>query len=268
MELVQLAHDYDPVKHFTGGWWWSIKYNGERCFWDGGISRGKPKSSVPFAKTDKDYRYRETQYATGLWTRYGNVIHAPDYFLDNLGDIPLDGELYSRILTRQQLFSTIKDLVPGPDWKAVEYYVFDIPVPIQYETAYYRLQKIIHPPLQLVTQTPLPLRDSGAEIERLLAAHPNEEGIMIRNPVAIYRKERVWTLLKYKHTYRGEGVITGIVEGKGKLEGVMGSVIVDGRIGVSGFTMEERRTVKVGDRIAYIYSGLSDDGIPMEARRA
>jgi len=126
-EFLMLAHTYDPKKHGIAGWWVSEKLDGMRCFWDGGVSRGVPKSEVPWANTTKDYRYTETQIATGLWSRYGNVIHAPDWWLDELPDMPLDGELYQKG-HRQELMSTLKKIVPDNDaWSRVRYYVFGAP---------------------------------------------------------------------------------------------------------------------------------------------
>jgi DNA ligase 1 len=128
-EFVYLAHTFKPEKHGVAGWWWSEKLDGQRCFWDGGVSRGKPKNSVPWANTNKDARYKDLQIATGLWSRYGNIIHAPDWFLDKLPKILLDGELWSsdRIF-RQEISSIIKTLIPNSEtWKKIHYCVFDSP---------------------------------------------------------------------------------------------------------------------------------------------
>jgi DNA ligase-1 len=107
----------------------SEKLDGMRCFWDGGVTRGMKKNDVPFANLDKDYRYKEEQIATGLWSRYGNVIHAPDWFLDQLPELLLDGELYlgRGDGARQELMSTIKDIKPGIGWQKVTYNIFDSP---------------------------------------------------------------------------------------------------------------------------------------------
>jgi DNA ligase-1 len=126
-EFLLLAHPFDAEKHGIGGWFMSEKLDGMRAFWDGGITRGVPKKDVPFANTAKDHRYKKPPIATGLWSRYGNVIHAPDWWLDKLPKIPLDGELYTEREMRQTLFSVIKDLEPGPGWEHVSYHVFDLP---------------------------------------------------------------------------------------------------------------------------------------------
>ena len=131
-EFLMLAHKYKPKKYGVGGWFLSEKLDGMRAYWDGGVSRGMLKSEVPWANTDKDDRYIVSPTATGLWSRYGNVIHAPDWWLDKLPAIPLDGELYIHE-ARQNLMSIVKDTVPGRGWAQVTYRVFDMPA---YETVF------------------------------------------------------------------------------------------------------------------------------------
>lgn len=116
-------------KHGVAGWYWSEKLDGQRCFWDGGVSRGVPKSEVPWANTAKDARYKKPPIATGLWSRYGNVIHAPDRFLDKLPPMLLDGELWSfNKLYRQEISSIIKKLEPDDfEWVSIVFAVFDSP---------------------------------------------------------------------------------------------------------------------------------------------
>jgi DNA ligase-1 len=127
---MMLAHNHNPKKHIIGGWFMSEKLDGQRCFWDGGISRGVLKSEVPWANTGKDNRYKVPPVATGLWSRYGNVIHAPGWWLDLLPRVPLDGELYvgRGEGARQHLSTIIRKLEPDEDaWCEVDYCVFDMP---------------------------------------------------------------------------------------------------------------------------------------------
>ena len=77
-EFLMLAHTHNPTKEDIGGWFYSEKLDGMRAFWDGGVSSGLPKAQVPWANTDKDERLTKEEIATGLWSRYGNVIHAPE----------------------------------------------------------------------------------------------------------------------------------------------------------------------------------------------
>lgn len=129
-EFVMLAHNYNSAKHGVGGRWWSEKLDGMFSFWDGGVSRGILKSEVPWANCDKDSRYLEPPVATGLWSRYGNVIHAPDEWLDDVPKMPLCGELFNRRGRggRQDLMSTVKDLVPDVNqWAKVKLHCYNMP---------------------------------------------------------------------------------------------------------------------------------------------
>lgn len=130
-EFVMLAHVYDPVKNNPSAWFVSEKLDGMRCYYDGGITRGLLTSEIPWANTTKDGRYLSPQRATGLWSRYGKAIQAPDWFLDKLPTIPLDGELWMGRGNFQKVMSTVKDLVPGPAWRDVKYMVFDAPSYLQ-----------------------------------------------------------------------------------------------------------------------------------------
>ena len=124
-EFVMLAQTLKKRK--LKGFWYSEKLDGMRCLWDGGISRGVLKSEIPWANNDRDERLIVPPVATGLWSRYGNVIQAPNWFLDQLPPFPLDGELYLGRGQWQRLSTIVKRLDPGPDWSDVNYHVFDMP---------------------------------------------------------------------------------------------------------------------------------------------
>ena len=129
--FVMLAHPYSAKKHAVGGWFVSEKLDGQRCIYIPG-TRGLSKMCVPFANTDKDGRYLDEQICSGLWSRYGNVIHAPDEWLDTLPEVIMDGELFLRRGKggRQELSKIIKPLTPDADaWANVKFQVFDLPAP-------------------------------------------------------------------------------------------------------------------------------------------
>jgi DNA ligase 1 len=127
-DFLQQLGTYSPKKHYVGGWLASEKLDGQRVFWDGGVTRGLLKKDIPWANTAKDGRYKDDQIATGLWTRLGNVIHAPAKWLDQLPPVVLDGELYNPNLPRQELRSIIARLTPDEtDWlEAVRLYTFGL----------------------------------------------------------------------------------------------------------------------------------------------
>lgn len=125
-EFLQLLHKYDSKKHFLNSWFMSEKLDGRRVFWDGGISRGIPTDQVPYANTVKDKRFVDEKFATGLWSRYGKAIQAPDTFLDKLPKIFLDGELFLGLGLQQELMS-ITSSHEGTDWSDVKFMILDSP---------------------------------------------------------------------------------------------------------------------------------------------
>src|SRR5690348_4396294 len=113
-EFLMLAHKYQP-KIDICGWYCSEKLDGIRAFWDGGISRGLPCREVPYANVTKHNRYLNEQIATGLWTRYGQAIQAPAWFLDKLPPVMMDGECWSGYGKFERTMSITRDLVPNDD---------------------------------------------------------------------------------------------------------------------------------------------------------
>lgn len=124
--FLSLAHKYDPKKHEISGRFVSEKLDGMRFFWDGGRSRGEKVETVPFSNTLKS---NQVPIATGLWSRYGKVINAPDWWLDLLPGIPLDGELWSGRNQFQKISSVVRSTVNQKDWTGIKAMVFDTPPP-------------------------------------------------------------------------------------------------------------------------------------------
>jgi DNA ligase-1 len=126
-EYLMLAQTYKPMKHYIAGWLLSEKMDGERAFWDGGVSRGIPASEIPYANTVKDHRLKVQPVATGLWSRTGKVIHALDSWLDQLPRVPLDCELFMGRKQFQTLRKIVAQHVPDERWNQVTLNVFDSP---------------------------------------------------------------------------------------------------------------------------------------------
>lgn len=127
-EFLMLASKYDPKKHSPAGMMMSEKLDGVRCLWDGGISRGLACSAVPYANVEKHGRYVTPPMATGLWTRYGQSIQAPDWFLDQLPQqYLLDGELTIGRGQFQDTLSCVRSLNPTVAWRSICYQIFDAP---------------------------------------------------------------------------------------------------------------------------------------------
>lgn len=126
-EFLMLAQNFDPIKHRGNGFYASEKLDGIRCLWDGGVTRGMSIDRVPWANNAKHARFVTETICTGLWTRYGQPIMAPDFWLDDLPDAPLDGELTMGRKSWQILSSCIKKRIADHTWRDVKYMVFGSP---------------------------------------------------------------------------------------------------------------------------------------------
>lgn len=134
-EFLLKAHTYKPAKYDVAGWYVSEKLDGSRCFWDGGLTRGFPTQEVPWAnvinsKTGAPKKFHLT--ATGLWSTYGNPIIAPEWFLNQLPSMFLDGELWAGRGQFQECRSIISTDSPGIGWKKIEFPIFSSPTPEQF----------------------------------------------------------------------------------------------------------------------------------------
>lgn len=119
------------------------------------------------------------------------------------------------------------------------------------------------------------------------------EGLMFVNPYGYYQDYRSYDLLKWKPIFETECVVEDYVDGLGRHDGRMGSLLgkltwdekvnsIPGgewklvgkevTFGVSGFSDDERgweyvfRTWPRGKEIKIIFSGVTNDGVPASAR--
>ncbi len=263
-EYTMLAHVLDPKKHRIGGWWLSEKLDGTRAIWDGGISRGIPVEQINYANKVKDGRYLEAPVATGLWSRSGKAIQAPDWWLDKLPKIMLDGELWIGYGCFQQL-RTIVSRLDSPDWQNVKYMVFDSPAPsemfaerdvkIRNEYTFhvsrpkegFSLAKAVKPEwtfelrnvflknqeqndvFNVVRQHKLKLNHTMAMEDLLMhtgsTVKKGGEGTMVRNGSSFWVPERSWNLLKHKPFFTDDGVVIGYTTGEaGKTCQLLGKI--------------------------------------------
>lgn len=131
-EYLMLAQVYDPDKHSVAGSYVSEKLDGTRAYWDGGVSRGARLTDVPWANIwDKKGGLKANlpEFATGLWSRYGNPIMAPDWFLNQLPCCPLDGELWAGRGAFQDCRSIVSRNEPDERWRDIRFAVFGSPSP-------------------------------------------------------------------------------------------------------------------------------------------
>jgi DNA ligase-1 len=138
-------------------------------------------------------------------------------------DVELDGELYSRTLTFEQLGSTIrKGDINDPRMESVFFYAFDIMNDETYHERVIRLESLIAS-LKKAEIVPWYIVNSHEEIEEKHKEFVDAgfEGTMIRNIDSHYQKNvRSYDLLKWKNFMDEEFEVVGWSTGKGKYENV------------------------------------------------
>lgn len=301
-ELVMLAKNFKDETILN--WYWSEKLDGMRCLWIP-ETRGINIRYIPFANNDKKERLRDEVIATGLWSRYGNVIHCPPSFVERLPNLILDGELYIGRGRFQETMSIVKEYIPGPGWVNVKFKVFDVPsyfdfcIPGQINNPNYKClfkheyfdwlvdkrkapslasfsnygavyNYLQNSGLDYVQQNRVELKTNIIdELEKISSG--GGEGIILRHPGLLWTPYRTKLLLKLKPLLRETGEIIDWTPGIGKLDGLMGSLKVRWRgiiFDLSGFTDAERviGRFKIGDKIKFKFRELTDNGTPKEAR--
>ncbi|MBC7817912.1 MAG: DNA ligase [Planctomycetaceae bacterium] len=227
-----------------GGWWMSEKLDGVRAYWDG----------------------------QQFLSRQGNVYHAPDWFLEGLPNVPLDGELWMDRKAFQRTVSIVRRQDKNEQWKTIRYLVFDAPaMSSAFEDRIAFLKEsvsdwkngfvTVHP--HELCRDVAHLRDELQRVESL-----GGEGLMLRQPGSIYVAGRSSTLLKVKTFHDAEATVIRHEPGKGRHAGRLGALAVrlpDGTefsVG-TGFSDRERESPPpVGSLIQFRYQELSDGGVP------
>ncbi|HKT27916.1 DNA ligase [Dyella sp.] len=232
-----------------GDYWISEKYDGVRGYWDGQTLR----------------------------TRSGAIIPAPAWFTERWPKTPMDGELWAGRGRFEQASSTIRQQPAADDaWRQMRYMVFDLPAHAgTFDQRIPALQKLVaqmdQPWVQAVTQFKVA---NAAELQHKLdeVVQGGGEGLVLHRGASLYRAGRSDDLLKLKPFDDAEARVVGIVPGKGKYAGMMGSLLMelsDGtrfRIG-TGFTDEQRQNPPaVGTMVTFRYQGMTAAGKPRFAR--
>lgn len=226
-------------------YWVSEKFDGVRGYWDG----------------------------RQLWTRGGQRIAAPAWFTRGWPDTPLDGELWAGYGGFEHASKTIRaDEAPAADWRRMRYLVFDLPAsPAPFDERIGAIRDLVaridQPWVAAVRQFKVA---DEAELQAALRAvlKRKGEGLVLHRGDAPYRAGRGVGLFKLKPFDDAEARVVAVRPGRGRFEGMMGSLRVrtpDGRefsIG-SGFSDAQRQSPPaVGAWITYRYRGETSTGLP------
>jgi DNA ligase-1 len=238
-----LAESWDNTTDLTD-WWMSEKLDGVRAYWDG-------KQFI---------------------SRQGNIYHAPDWFVEGLPTVALDGELWIDRKKFQRTVSIVRRQDKSDLWKEVRYLIFDAPAATGgFEDRLAFLKDALAKnsakfASQHTHERCKSLEALRAELTRIEALAG--EGLMLRQPGSKYVAGRSSTLLKVKTFHDAEAVVIGHQAGAGRHKGRLGALLVrlpngtDFAIG-TGFSDRERENPPaIGATVTFRYQELSDAGVP------
>ncbi len=222
------------------GWVMSEKLDGIRAYWDG----------------------------RHLISRSGKIIHAPKWFLKGYPPFPIDGELWTKRGDFDHIASIVNDEVPGDGWKQIKHYIFEVPG--AKGDLFSRLTKVrpfVNEHIEIIKQIPVKSRAQLMLFLKEIEAKGGE-GVVVRDPKAPYIARRTGRALKVKSFLDTECKVIGYNKGKGKYEGMVGSLRCQLPNGVifsvgSGLTKLQRlHPPAIGSIITFQYKEWTKSGKP------
>jgi len=241
---IQLATMYLPSVEVTD-YWVSEKLDGMRGYWTGTI----------------------------LLSKQGKEINVPLWFIDDWPETPMDGEIWLGRDKFQATISCIKRKENNNDcWRKIKFMIFDLPENTstftqRIKTMKRLVQKHNSPYLHIIKQ--FKITSTKALKDKLTYIINNGgEGLMLHHQDAYYTKGRNAHLMKLKRYQDAEARVTAHIAGKGKYQGMLGSIVVETTAGItfkigSGFTDQQRSNPpSIGSIITYKYTGKTQRGVP------
>ena len=226
------------------GWWMSEKLDGVRAYWNG------------------------QQFIS----RQGNLYHAPDWFVEHLPNVPLDGELWLQRKAFQRTVSIVRRQDKSPAWQEIKFLVFDAPSAAGgFEERMKYLEDCLASSqgrsVQLHShQLCRDLTHLQTELARVESL--GGEGLMLREPGSVYETGRSTSLLKVKTFHDAEARVLEHLPGAGRHRGRLGALLVELADGTqfsvgTGFSDAQRSNPPaVGSTITFRYQELTDRGVP------
>ncbi|WP_448548989.1 DNA ligase [Thalassotalea fusca] len=241
IQLATTPREINHIEHY----WVSEKLDGMRAYWDG----------------------------KSLYTRQGNPIFTPEWFIKNWPKTPMDGELWSQRNHFERIISCVRrKLIEPLCWRRLAFYVFDIPTSDKVfgqriEHMKGLVEHASNPHLKMIEQFRVADNDSLYALLDFVVSHGGE-GLMLHHEHARYHVGRSQHLLKLKPYQDAEAVVVKHIQGRGKYTGLLGAMLVRTPEGIefkigSGFSDQQRsEPPPIGAIITYKYVGKTARGVP------
>ena len=227
----------------TSNWLISEKLDGVRAYWNG----------------------------SNLVSRTGKAFAVPNWFVKDFPPFEIDGELWTKRGDFEKVISIVNRQSPHEGWREISYQIFEVPnqdgaLLERLNVLEKWLMKNPNEFIKVLPQTPCRgsahLKEVLDEVEKKGA-----EGLVVRDPNALYVGKRSSSSLKVKSFQDDECVVKGYTKGHGKFEGLVGALVCDWQDRVlkigSGLSDEDRRNPPALDsNITFKYNGLTKYGNP------
>ncbi|NBQ71038.1 MAG: hypothetical protein EBU46_20285 [Nitrosomonadaceae bacterium] len=214
----------------------------------------------------------------GLYSRNRKAYPHLEHIRTELNMLPagttLDGELYSKTLTFQEIVGIVKSETLKPKQEFIKFYVYDMINGENFETRYTMLRSIfaMHKFQHLVlVKTEECANEAAMKAKHAEYVEEGYEGCMLRNKTGLYSNCRSVHLQKYKEFVDMECRIVGFKEGEGAEVGCV--IWICETEDKKQFacrprgTREERQELfatgdeHVGKMLTVRYQELTDDGL-------
>jgi len=205
-----------------------------------------------------------------LLTRKGNKINAPKWFIKDLPNFELDGELWTKRADFENIQNIVMDKTPSKKWEEITYNIFEVPkqkgdFPTRLKLAQKWIDKHKLKHLKVIKQ--IKIKDKK-HLERFhqRVIEKKGEGVIVKNPKLEYFKGRSSNILKVKKFSDMEGEVIGI--NISEKTGLLKSLKIKLKNEISfnlgtGFTKEQRKkSFKIGTIVSFKYYGFTKNGKP------
>ncbi len=242
---IMLPQVYEENIH-VAGWLMSEKLDGVRGYWTG----------------------------KQLLSKNGKLFHPPSAFTHNFPPFPIEGELWGGRESFHKTVSIVKKQKMHEGWLQIQFAIFDVPqAPGNFVS---RIQKAkdwftTHPSqfaFVIPQKTISNINQLQNELQRIKSL--GGEGLIVRNPDALYTAGRTREILKVKIFFDAEAIVVGHIPGQGKHQGRLGSLLVElaknttikFKIGSGLSDAERNNPPSIGTTITFKYYGFYPSGIP------
>jgi DNA ligase-1 len=206
-----------------------------------------------------------------LVSRSGKAFVVPLWFTKDFPPFEIDGELWTKRGGFEHIISIVNTQEPHKGWREITYNIFEIPhqeggLLERLDVLKKWLEKHPNEFIKVIPQTlckgSVHLQEELKRVEALGA-----EGLVVRNPNAVYIEKRTSEALKIKSFQDDECVVVGYTKGRGKFEGMVGALRCEWhdkilKIG-SGLSFEDRKNPpSLDSNITFKYNGLTRKGNP------